>query len=216
LGGQGSNEIKLWRLNSRQKNDEMQIIGHHGTIESGIYQVKFSPSGQYVVSASGDGRIILWSAANIIQLKKIAEFEKAHEQNVFGLNFSADERYFVSGSGDQTIKIWNISQILQQGNQYQPEILRGHTSDVTRIEFLGFREKPNSELLIVSSSNDHTIRLWEANRSNHDLNVKPSFEIRDVYSYGCSLLQKFVNPGAINLSFNDSAQKIKSLCGSTN
>lgn len=65
-----------------------------------INDVKFSPDGRVIASASFDKSIKLWESTTG---KYIASL-RGHVQAVYSIAWSADSRLLVSGSADSTLK----------------------------------------------------------------------------------------------------------------
>jgi WD40 repeat protein len=68
-----------------------------------INDIAFSPDGNKVVSASGDGTLKTWDAAN----GKLIRTFSGHTTSVIGVEFLADDRQFVSASFDGTMIVWD-------------------------------------------------------------------------------------------------------------
>lgn len=65
-----------------------------------VNDVKFSPDGRIIASASFDNSIKLWDAKD----GKFITSLRGHVQAVFSVAWSADSRLLVSGSADSTLK----------------------------------------------------------------------------------------------------------------
>ena len=117
------------------------LIGHSGP----VYSVSFSPDNRFLISASQDSTIRLWSVktgANLVCYK-------SHNFAVWTVQFSPLGYYFASGSHDRTARLWATNQI------YPLRIFVGHLSDVDCVQF-----HPNCTYMATGSS-DKTVRLWE-------------------------------------------------------
>ena len=108
----------------------------------GVNSICFSPDGQILASASGDGTIKLWNLDGIEQ-----QIFQGHSGWVNSICFSPDGQILASASGDGTIKLWNLDGMEQQ-------IFQGHSSWVNSVCF-----SPDGQI-IASASTDSTVKLW--------------------------------------------------------
>jgi transcription initiation factor TFIID subunit 5 len=125
--------VKIWNLaserrESRNANEEIDVsgIGSHRMIghSASVYSVSWSPtpakSPAFLLTASGDKTIRLWSADTY---KAIVVY-KGHSQPVWDVKWGPFGQYFVSGSGDATGRIWSVEHITPL------RILAGHLGDI--------------------------------------------------------------------------------------
>ncbi|HEY9768843.1 MAG TPA: caspase family protein [Coleofasciculaceae cyanobacterium] len=135
-------KIKIWR-NYPDGTPKLirTLAGHQDTIS----QIKYSPDGKLIASASWDKTIKLWDAEN----GKLIDSLIGHQDGVNSIAFSPDSQTLISGSEDRTIKIWNITN--------QPKLsqtLTGHTDSIKAVTI-----SPDGRL-IASAGYDNTIKLW--------------------------------------------------------
>lgn len=183
-GGDEDGRVSLWDW---QSNSVPRLLDEG---ENTISMIRYSPDGTILASANNDGTIKLWDVKNNYKLMgKI----KAYKKYIFGLAFSDDSKNIVSSSINigETIKIWSIEQAKQRYNLKQPslekplEILIGHTEYVNRIEF-----NPTRTDMIVSSSNDTTVRLWKWKVKSSS---KDNSQVKSLLQYSCNAIWNYLN-----------------------
>ena len=150
-----------------QSNNSIKEIGKHKFL---INVVRFSPDGNFLASASDEGRIKIWDANNLTNNKEPLAEINAHGIGIYTLSFSGDSNFLASASTDKTIKIWRLSSVLAQYKLDKSpvkqtddvKILQGHTDFLNKIQFNpAFNVNlVSSVAMLASSSNDKTIRLW--------------------------------------------------------
>jgi WD40 repeat protein len=70
-----------------------------------VVDLKFSPDGKRVVTASGDNTARLWDAETGTEIAAL----KAHEGAVLSAAFSPDGKRVVTASEDKTARLWDVS-----------------------------------------------------------------------------------------------------------
>jgi WD40 repeat protein len=93
------NMIKIWDFASDSVIAE--LTGH----QDGVMNVKWSPDGQYIASASDDKTIMIWSTQNWTRTMTLTD----HTLGVLDVDWSPDGSILASGSRDFKVRTWNVS-----------------------------------------------------------------------------------------------------------
>jgi WD40 repeat protein len=117
------------------------LIGH----SDHVYSVAFSPSTEYLASASGDYTIKLWHVAT----GQCIDMLVGHTDWVSSVAFSPDSKYLISPSGDRTIKLWDTA------TRQCIQTLNGHSGPVDSATFSADSSR------LVSASEDCMVKLWD-------------------------------------------------------
>lgn len=119
-----------------------RLEGHEGIVR----EVRFSPDGSAIASASDDGKLILWNpdGSQIIAIEGQAV---GHHAQVRAVSFSPDGEIIATAGYDRTIRLWR-----RDGSEIAT--LKGHTAPVEAVHF-----HPDGQTL-ASASEDKTIKLW--------------------------------------------------------
>lgn len=128
-------------MDDRSGSDFKTLLGHGMSVNA----VSFSPDRNFLVSASSDGTIRLWSLMTWSNLVCY----KGHNYPVWDVKFSPHGMYFASAGHDRTARLWITD---------HPQPLRlfsDHLCDVDCIQF-----HPNSNYIATGSS-DRVVRLWD-------------------------------------------------------
>ncbi|ODQ54063.1 tricorn protease domain 2-containing protein [Saitoella complicata NRRL Y-17804] len=82
-----------------------KTIRTHGRF---VYDVAFSPDGEYFVSVGADAKVFLYSGK---EGEVIGEFDtsEGHKGSIFAVSWSPDSKFVVTASADATLKAWDIS-----------------------------------------------------------------------------------------------------------
>lgn len=118
------------------------ILSNEPTIP--VRDAVYSPDGQIIASAHGDGTIRFWRSGNV-------STHPAHTDVASALSFSPDGQYLASVGRDNNVKIWRVS----DGQAIQT--LSGHTAALRDVEF-----SPDGQRL-ATASEDLTIGIWRVN-----------------------------------------------------
>ncbi|XP_043260779.1 notchless protein homolog 1 [Colletes gigas] len=140
VSGSDDFTLFLWKPEKGQKSIA-RMTGHQQLIND----VKFSPDGRIIASASFDKSIKLWESNTG---KYIASL-RGHVQAVYSLAWSPDSRLLVSGSADSTLKVWSMKtkKLLRE--------LPGHADEVYAVDW------SLDGLRVASGGKDKVLRLWQ-------------------------------------------------------
>ncbi len=119
----------------------------------------FSPDGQVIVSAHGDGTVRFWRGSTAIT-------RDAHAESASAIDFTPDGQFVASSGRDNDVKIWRVS------DAELVQTLTGHSAVIRDLEF-----SPDGSRL-ATASEDTTIRIWrvsdwslETTLNNHTARV---------------------------------------------
>ncbi|HAX85158.1 MAG TPA: type IV secretion protein Rhs [Cyanobacteria bacterium UBA11370] len=115
-----------------------RLEGHQGAIN----ELRFSPDGQTIATASDDRTVKLWS----LDGKELRTLE-GHRKPVYLVRFSPDGKMIATGSDDKTVKLWQPDGTLIV-------TLTGHKKSISDVEF-----SPDGKT-IATASEDSTVKLW--------------------------------------------------------
>ncbi len=138
-------------------NGEMEIVDpiFFNSIEKkkvndlGVASCAFHPKKSVLFTGGRDGEICLWNSKK--NYDPVVNFT-AHKGNVYAIAFHPKRHVFVTGSRDKEIKVWDAENL---------DFLCGgkHARSVNALHFL-------KNGLLLSASDDGSIRLWKILRSN--------------------------------------------------
>ncbi|WP_162136319.1 WD40 repeat domain-containing protein [Zavarzinella formosa] len=95
---QGSAELKIWE--AKTGLELATLRGHTGNIED----LKFSPDGRWLASASRDGGARLWNTASWQTTGDVT----SHPQGALCVAFTPDSKTLITGGRDGFVRIWDI------------------------------------------------------------------------------------------------------------
>lgn len=127
------------------------FVGHEDIVTA----VAISPNGQWALSASHDGALLLWRIADA----KIRWRLKGHTSGIEGLAFSPDGRLAATSDNHGPILIWDV----EAGNLLAR--LQGHERYTLSLVFT-----PDGQRL-SSAAADGTVREWRIDRTAAELHT---------------------------------------------
>ncbi|EPQ56441.1 WD40 repeat-like protein [Gloeophyllum trabeum ATCC 11539] len=114
--------------------------------------------GQFFAGGTAQGRIYIWEISSGI----LYNAWDAHYRQVNVLRFTPDGAALVSGSEDSGVSVWEVSRLLDDNLQNELPVsyctFTDHTLPVTDL-VCGVGPFPTSRIL--TSSVDHTVKLWD-------------------------------------------------------
>ncbi len=140
--------IRLWDTSTGKES--RVLSGHNGP----VFDLAFDPTGRLLASASGDRTVKLWDVAKGERLDTFSQPLK--EQ--YAVAFLPDGRHVIAGGVDSRIRVWKLSESAKEGTNEIVESLFAHDGPILRLAV------SRDGRWIVSSSEDRTIKVWNAAR----------------------------------------------------
>ncbi|HUP64886.1 MAG TPA: protein kinase [Thermoanaerobaculia bacterium] len=160
LVASGADHIVLWDATTREPVARFE----HDAI---VWSLAFSPDGGSLVSAHGDGAVLIWD----VVARRLAANLNEQSGAVRTLAFSPDDSRLVAAGDDRTVTVWNLS------SGRKTAVLAGHETRVTGVTFAGH--------VLASADQDGVVILWDVaareprrtitgSQSNYTLTASPS------------------------------------------
>ncbi|KAG2703449.1 hypothetical protein I3760_06G138100 [Carya illinoinensis] len=125
------------------------LQGHTGK----VYSLDWTPEKNRIVSASKDGRLIVWNALTSQKTHAI----KLPCAWVMTCAFSPTGQSVACGGLDSVCSIFNLNSPMDKdGNLPMSKMLSGHKGYVSSCQYV-----PDEETRLITSSGDHTCVLWD-------------------------------------------------------
>ncbi|MDQ7026525.1 MAG: protein kinase [Anaerolineae bacterium] len=161
--GDAENLIYLWDIKT---GDLIRTMAGHTRLAN---DVRFHPSGDYVVSTSWDDTVRLWDVATGEELRQF----NGHNGHTFGIAFTSDGETMLTTSQDTTVRLWDFAtgEELQRFNQ--------HTNWIQEVVFTP------DDRFAISAGQDNTARIWRINRTADQL-AEFARNIRFIRDLTCS------------------------------
>jgi hypothetical protein len=146
--GSYDQSIRLWDTSTGK---ELRLLnGHNGP----VFDLAFDPSGRLLASASGDRTVKLWDVAKGERLDTFSQPLK----DQYAVAFLPDGRHVIAGGVDSRVRVWKLSDSAKEGTNELVESLFAHDGPILRLAV------SHDGRWIVSSSEDRTIKVWNAAR----------------------------------------------------
>ncbi|MGH9801311.1 MAG: WD40 repeat domain-containing protein, partial [Blastocatellia bacterium] len=135
----GSENIALWDATARTMLGRLEY-------DSVVWSAVFSPDGRWLVSAHGDGAILVW---NVAERRRSVGLDR-HGDAVRAVAISPDGKHVASAGEDRSIVIWNA----ESGRKEM--LLNGHQTRVIGLAF-----SPDGKWLASNDQQDGILIRWD-------------------------------------------------------
>jgi WD40 repeat protein len=136
------NGFTIWDMGSRK------IIFIYTDYHDMITCCSFSQSEDIFVTTSGVGTLEIWD----INTRRLVKSINAHTNYINYCSFSNDGKLLVTVSRDMFIKVWNTATWTKLSQSM------GHSAGITNCDI-------SSDNLLITASEDHTLKLWDIKKS---------------------------------------------------
>jgi guanine nucleotide-binding protein G(I)/G(S)/G(T) subunit beta-1 len=128
------------------------LRGHYGK----IYAMEWSRDSVHLVSASQDGKLIIWNANTTNKVLAIA----LRSSWVMACAFSPSGTFVASGGLDNACSLWRLPPAEREGEEAKLVCeLQNHEGYISSIKFVGSADQE-----VLTSSGDSTIALWDVTK----------------------------------------------------
>ena len=183
--GYGNYDFAIWNLEQKHNSKPRYVGNNKNAVES----VRFSNSGDMIVSCDEKGFISIWKYSGDL----IARID-TKEDFLFYTEFSPDSRFIASVSINNTVKIWDVDEAIRvwqaakasPKNPYQE--LETNTSSINRVSFI---KKNDESQMLATASEDGNIGLWEMRLMQPIQPVKNHNNVDESLQRACILLKDY-------------------------
>jgi len=136
--------IRIWR-----PTGDRFLLAATIPVPDSVHQIAFAPTGMGLAAACRDGNAYLYELADgLPTVTRVLP----HDGPVASVDFSPDGKRLLTGSNDRGLRLWSRNGELLTKTQLDGRVLRAR--------FVG-GPLPGTPLRIVSTSGDHTVRLFD-------------------------------------------------------
>ena len=143
----------------------MRLLGHKGS----IYSLAFDPNGECLCSGSFDMTCLLWNASGRCDNFNVLV---GHKNAILDVKWSSDSEHIVTASADKTLGWYDAC----TGDRIKR--FMGHSKVVNAVDTT--RGEGTSPTLVVSASDDATVRLWDARVRGHVMQLTHKYQVTSV------------------------------------
>ncbi|KAG6817048.1 hypothetical protein H0H87_000460 [Tephrocybe sp. NHM501043] len=117
--GASSGSVEVWDVSAARNptmvsTNPFRQFKHQSNLQpESVNSVDVCSTGEWILSASDDGTLALWSISGNEQ---IGGFLTGHERGILSAAISPDQNYFVSGSLDEKVLLWSSKTQKQLGD----------------------------------------------------------------------------------------------------
>lgn len=153
--GHREGTVQLWQAATGEAG--ALLVGTTGL----IFALAFSGDGRMLVTGGREGHLCLWA----LPAGKLQQVIETQAGAIHVLAFSSDGKFLASGHEDLAVRLWTID---AQGGVQLHHTLLGHTQPIWSVVFGpapklgGAGNRPETRQLLVTTSSDQTIRVWDA------------------------------------------------------
>jgi WD40 repeat protein len=167
--GSTNSTVALWDIAAAVQPDV--VVAHQGTVSCMSFSRDVDNS--IVATGSEDTTVGVWHRLSFRALVRL----RGHSARVWTVAFSQNGIYLFSGGEDTCICVWDgvkLMSLAQTGSNHQADtasfllhVFRGHTDTVWGLSSSNFN-------VLVSCSEDHTLRFWKLSPPKHEITVTHS------------------------------------------
>jgi WD40 repeat protein/serine/threonine protein kinase len=145
-------DLRGWEWHYLMRLSRFEPLVLQNKIE--VNGVAFSPDGEHLASAGGDGAVKIWNSRTGDVVRTIPH---AHAGSVVAVAYSPDGRYLASAGADELVKVWDLT----NGPEAQ-EVFRCPYEAIVRkfgaADAVAFRPPDGRQLAVGSNG---TVRVWD-------------------------------------------------------